>query len=172
MRPLICERKLDGTLHELRAGEMMNAGKQEIPMTLEVVVIPVADVDRSVRFYQRMGWRLDADYEAGPEYRVVQLTPPGSKCSIQFGRGVTSVAPGSAQGMCLVVYDIDRTRVELASVGIDVSDIFHRVYDSGVQEQVDGPDRNSLNYHSFATFSDPDGNVWLLQQVQEHLAGR
>ncbi|MEU0785724.1 VOC family protein [Streptomyces sp. NPDC006173] len=151
---------------------MANAEKQEIRMALEVVVIPVADVDRSVRFYQGMGWRLDADYEAGPEYRIVQLTPPGSKCSIQFGRGVTSVAPGSAQGMYLVVYDIDRTRVQLMRAGIDVSAIFHCVYDSGAQEQVDGPDENNLNYHSFATFSDPDGNVWLLQQVQEHLAGR
>ncbi|MGW3664720.1 VOC family protein [Streptomyces sp. NPDC005141] len=142
-------------------------------MNLEVVVIPVTDVDRALRFYQGLGWRLDADYEASPGgYRIVQLTPPGSGCSIQFGRGVTPVAAGSAQGTFLVVRDIARTRDWLTSKGVEVSEIFHRVYDTGVQEQVEGPDLDSLSYHSFATFNDPDGNGWLLQQVQVREPGR
>lgn len=141
-------------------------------MNLEVVVMPVADVDRALRFYQGLGWRLDADYEAGPEFRIVQLTPPGSGCSIQFGRGVTPAAAGSAQGMYLVVQDLDQTRARLISQGVEVSEIFHRVYDTGAQEQVDGPDPKGLSYGSYATFSDPDGNGWLLQEVRVRLPGR
>ncbi|MFE9628802.1 VOC family protein [Streptomyces sp. NPDC006527] len=141
-------------------------------MNLEVVVMPVADVDRALRFYQGLGWRLDADYEAGPEFRIVQLTPPGSGCSIHFGRGVTPAAPGSAQGMYLVVQDLERTRARLIGQGVEVSEIFHRVYDSGVQEQVAGPDPSGLSYRSYATFSDPDGNGWLLQEVRERQPGR
>lgn len=147
----------------------------EVPtmdMNLEVVVMPVADVDRALRFYQGLGWRLDADYEAGPEFRIVQLTPPGSGCSIHFGRGVTSAAPGSAQGMYLVVQDLDQTRARLMSQGVEVSEIFHRVYDTGAQEQVDGPDLDGRSYNSYATFSDPDGNGWLLQEVRVRLPGR
>ncbi|MER7001138.1 VOC family protein [Streptomyces sp. NPDC000410] len=147
----------------------------EVPamdMNLEVVVMPVADVDRALRFYQGLGWRLDADYEAGPEFRIVQLTPPGSGCSVHFGRGVTPAAAGSAQGMYLVVQDLDQTRARLMSQGVEVSEIFHRVYDTGAQEQVDGPDPNGRSYNSYATFSDPDGNGWLLQEVRVRLPGR
>lgn len=141
-------------------------------MRLEVIVIPVADVDRALRFYQSLGWRLDADYEAGPEFRIVQLTPPGSECSIIFGRGVTHAAPGSAQGLYLVVFDIDRARADLISRGVEVSAVIHHVYDSGVQEQVDGPDPERRSYASYASFSDPDGNGWVLQEVQVRRPGR
>ncbi|MFD3437115.1 VOC family protein [Streptomyces sp. NPDC058685] len=141
-------------------------------MNIEAVMIPVADVDRALSFYQGMGWRLDADFEAGPEFRIVQLTPQGSGCSIQFGRGVTSAAAGSTQGTYLVVKDLERTRARMIGQGVEVSEIFHRVYDTGAQEQVDGPDPHSLSYHSYATFSDPDGNGWLLQEVRERQPGR
>ncbi|MEU3791249.1 VOC family protein [Streptomyces fructofermentans] len=142
-------------------------------MNLEVVTIPVTDVDRAFRFYQSLGWRLDADYEAKPGgYRIVQFTPPGSGCSIQFGREVTPAAAGSAQNTYLVVRDIATTRAWLTSKGVEVSEIFHRVYDTGDQVQVEGPDPHSPSYHSFATFSDPDGNGWLLQQVQVRETGR
>jgi len=143
-----------------------------VNMKIEVLTLPVADVDRALRFYQNLGWRLDADYEAGPTYRIAQLTPPGSECSVQFGRGVTPAAPGSAQGNYLVVTDIERTRADLISKGVEVSNVFHNVYDSGAQERVDGPDSELSSYHSFATFSDPDGNGWTLQQVRERQAGR
>jgi catechol 2,3-dioxygenase-like lactoylglutathione lyase family enzyme len=143
-----------------------------INMSLEVIVIPVADVDRALRFYRSLGWRLDADYEAGPEFRIVQVTPPGSVGSVIFGRGVTPVAPGSAQGLYLVVFDIDRARADLVGRGVDVSEVFHNVYDNGVQEPVDGPDPERRSYASYASFSDPDGNGWLLQEVQVRLPGR
>ncbi|MFD6970513.1 VOC family protein [Streptomyces sp. NPDC059979] len=141
-------------------------------MNLEVVVMPVADVDRALSFYQGLGWRLDADFEAGPEFRIVQLTPPGSGCSIHLGRGITPAAAGSAQGMYLVVQDLAQTRARLVSQGVEVSEIFHRAYGAGGQEQVDGPDPNAGSYNSYATFSDPDGNGWLLQEVRERLPGR
>jgi catechol 2,3-dioxygenase-like lactoylglutathione lyase family enzyme len=141
-------------------------------MKFEVTAIPVADVDRALRFYQNLGWRLDADYEAGPEFRIVQLTPHGSEGSIHFGRGVTPAAPGSAQGLYLVVFDIDRARAELISKGVEVSEVFHHVYDTGVQERVDGPDPERRSYASYASFSDPDGNGWLLQEVQVRQPGR
>ncbi|MGW6904235.1 VOC family protein [Streptomyces sp. NPDC054940] len=143
-----------------------------INMSLEVIVIPVVDVDRALRFYRSLGWRLDADYEAGSEFRIVQVTPPGSVSSVIFGRGVTSVAPGSAQGLYLVVSDIDRARADLVDRGVDVSEVFHNVYDNGVQEPVDGPDPERRSYGSYASFSDPDGNGWLLQEVQVRLPGR
>lgn len=149
------------------------AGKaSSMNMKLEVLTLPVADVDRALHFYQNLGWRLDADYEAGPTYRIAQFTPPGSECSVQFGRGVTAAVPGSAQSNYLVVFDIERTRAELTSKGVEVSNVFHNVYDSGAQERADGADTDLLSYHSFATFSDPDGNGWTLQQVQERQAGR
>jgi catechol 2,3-dioxygenase-like lactoylglutathione lyase family enzyme len=117
---------------------MSDATGELLPMKLEVVVIPVSDVDRSLRFYQGLGWRLDADFEAGPEFRIVQLTPPGSPCSIHIGRGLTPSAPGSALGNYLVVSDIDRTRADLASKGVDLSPVYHNVYDTGTPVQVDG----------------------------------
>ena len=143
-----------------------------LPMKLEVLVIPVSDVDRSLRFYQSLEWRLDADFKAGPEFRIVQLTPPGSPCSIHIGRGLTPTAPGSAQGNYLVVSDIDRTRADLISRGADVTEVYHNVYDSGTEVHVDGHDDNRGSYRSFVSFSDPDGNNWVVQEVSERLPGR
>lgn len=145
---------------------------EELTMKLEVVVIPVTDVDRALRFYQGLGWRLDADYEAGPAFRVVQLTPPGSGCSIHFGRGVTPSAPGSAHDTYLVVSDIERARADLISKGAEVSEVFHNIYDSGAQERVYGPAPGRTSYGTFATFSDPDGNKWILQEITERQPGR
>lgn len=140
-----------------------------IEMKLEVVVIPVSDVDRSKRFYGNLGWRLDADFAVGDAFRIVQFTPPGSACSIHFGKGVTSAAPGSVRGTYLIVSDIGAARAELASRGADVSDVFHR----GVGEAPrSGRDPQGRSYSSFATFSDPDGNSWLLQEIQVRLPGR
>ncbi|MFF3676445.1 VOC family protein [Streptomyces sp. NPDC002120] len=141
-------------------------------MKLEVVVIPVTDVDRALGFYQGLGWRVDADFETGPEFRIVQLTPPGSECSIHIGRGVTPAPAGSVQGTYLVVQDLEKARAELIGQGAEVSGIFHRVYDSGTPEQLDGPAPDGASYGSYATFSDPDGNGWLLQEVRERLPGR
>ena len=143
-----------------------------IQFQLEVVVVPVADVDRSLAFYQRLGWRLDADYEAGPKFRIVQLTPPGSPCSIHIGRGTTAAAPGSAQNLYLVVSDLNEACADLISRGVEVSDIFHHVYDAGIQERVPGPAPDRRSYASFALFEDPDGNSWLLQEVQARQPGR
>ncbi|MFF2996621.1 VOC family protein [Streptomyces sp. NPDC057950] len=140
--------------------------------SLEVVVLPVADVDRSLNFYQSLGWRLDADYEAGPQFRIVQLTPPGSPCSVHIGRGTTPSPPGSAHNHYLVVPDLDEARIDLISRGADVSEIFHHVYDAGFQERVPGPAPDRRSYASFTTFSDPDGNTWLLQEVQVRQPGR
>src|SRR5262249_4764465 len=136
----------------------------------EVVVIPVSDVDRAKRFYTNLGWRLDADFVRGNEFRVVQLTPPGSQCSVHFGRGVTSAVPGSAQGLYLIVSDVEATRAELVARGVDVSDPYHRTAVGG--DRVNGVDPGRRSYNSFATFSDPDGNSWLLQEVTARLPGR
>jgi catechol 2,3-dioxygenase-like lactoylglutathione lyase family enzyme len=143
---------------------------QAVDLKLEVVVIPVADVDRAKRFYGSLGWRLDADFAKGDVFRVVQFTPPGSPCSIHFGKGVTSAAPGSAQGLYLVASDITAARAELASRGVDVSEVFHRG-DVG-EGPINGPDPERRSYSSFATFSDPDGNRWLLQEITVRLPGR
>ncbi|XVQ06936.1 VOC family protein [Spirillospora sp. CA-255316] len=143
---------------------------------LEVVVLPVADVDRAKNFYKALGWREDADVADGDAFRVVQLTPPGSACSIIFGTGVTSAAPGSAQGLHLVVSDIEAARAELADHGAEMSEVFHDTggvfHHAGTRERVSGlaPDRAS--YGSFASFSDPDGNGWFLQEVTTRLPGR
>jgi catechol 2,3-dioxygenase-like lactoylglutathione lyase family enzyme len=138
-------------------------------MKLEVVVIPVADVDRAKRFYGQLGWRLDADFVRGTGFRVVQFTPPGSPCSIHFGTEVTSAVPGSAQVLYLVVSDIEAARAELVERGVDVSEVFHR---AGSDGHVSGPDPARRSYGSFASFSDPDGNAWLLQEVTARLPGR
>ncbi|WP_042875704.1 VOC family protein [Cupriavidus necator] len=138
-------------------------------MKLEVVVIPVSDVDRAKRFYGRLGWKLDADFPKGDAFRVLQFTPPGSSGSIHFGTGITSAVPGSAQGLYLVVSDIEAARAELVDRGVDVSEVFHRSVGEPPQ---DGPHPQRQTYSSYATFSDPDGNSWLLQEVTARLPGR
>jgi catechol 2,3-dioxygenase-like lactoylglutathione lyase family enzyme len=145
-------------------------------MKLEVVVIPVSDVDRAKDFYVGLGWRLDAEFAAGESFRVVQLTPPGSPCSIIFGRAVTSAAPGSAQGLHLIVSDVEAARAELDGRGAAVSEVFHDAggvfHHAGSTERVSGPDPERRSYCSFASFEDPDGNGWLLQEVTTRLPGR
>jgi catechol 2,3-dioxygenase-like lactoylglutathione lyase family enzyme len=141
-----------------------------LDMKLEVVVIPVADVDRAKRFYGGLGWRLDGDFVVGDAFRGVQFTPPGSSCSIHFGIAVTSAAPGSARNLYLVVSDIEAARAELVARGADVSEVFHRAGPG--KPPVSGPHPQRGSYASFATFSDPDGNEWLLQEVTARLPGR
>jgi len=143
-------------------------GAEMVDMKLEVVVIPVSDVDRAKRFYGGLGWRLDADLVLGPDRRVVQLTPPGSDCSIHFGRGITKAAPGSAQGMILVVYDMRSARAELVGHGVDVNGPFH----FGASGPVPGADPEGRSYATRASFNDPDGNGWVLQEIKTRLPGR
>ena len=144
-------------------------------LKLEVVVIPVSDADRSKAFYERLGWRVDADFADDAGFRIVQITPPGSPCSIQFGTKVASAAPGSAEGLYLVVSDLQAARDELVARGAQVSEIFHeqalgdRFNPAG---RLDGPAPDRATYGSFATFSDPDGNGWLLQEITVRLPGR
>ena len=150
-------------------------------LKLEVIVLPVSDPDRSKRFYERLGWRLDADYDNGNDFRVIQFTPPGSACSVIFGKNVTEAAPGSAQGLYLVVSSVAAARKELQDRLVEVSDIFHDgsgVY-SGPDEpylfgrlRVSGEDPEHRSYRSFASFRDPDGNGWLLQEITSRLPGR
>ncbi len=150
---------------------------QNVDLKFEVVVIPVADADRAKEFYRSLGWRLDADFAFDNGFRVVQFTPPGSGCSVQFGANITSAAPGSAQGLYLIVSDVDAARDDLAARGADVSEVFH-AGTPGAQFQPDGNGRVSgpapdhATYGSFATFRDPDGNGWLLQEVTTRLPGR
>jgi catechol 2,3-dioxygenase-like lactoylglutathione lyase family enzyme len=143
---------------------------------LEVVVVPVSDVDRAKRFYETLGWRLDADLAVDDGYRVVQLTPPGSGCSIIFGQGLTSALPGSFEGLHLAVYDIDEARADLVGRGVDVSEPFHDVtgifHHAGTEGRLSGPAPGHADYGSFAAFSDPDGNDWLLQEIKTRLPGR
>jgi catechol 2,3-dioxygenase-like lactoylglutathione lyase family enzyme len=145
-------------------------------MRLEIVVLPVSDLDRAKQFYVGLGWRLDADFVVDDDFRVVQLTPPGSPCSIIFGTGVTDAAPGSAGGLYLVVDDIEAARAELVGHGAQVSDVFHDAdgvfHHAGTTARVPGPDPERRSYCSFASFSDPDGNGWLLQEVTTRLPGR
>jgi len=147
---------------------------------LEIVVIPVSDVDRAKEFYTKLGWRLDADFAHEDDFRVVQLTPPGSGCSVIFGKNVTAAAPGSAQGLYLIVSDIAAARAELLGRGVEVSEVFHSdgVYTGTDQpylfgrRRVNGPDPEHRSYRSFASFSDPDGNGWLFQEITTRLPGR
>ncbi len=143
---------------------------------LEVVVVPVSDVDRAKHFYEGLGWRLDADLTVDDGYRVVQLTPPGSACSIIFGKGVTAAPPGSSEGLQLTVYDIDQARADLIGRGVDVSEPFHDVtgifHHAGSDGRVSGPAPAHADYGSFVAFSDPDGNGWLLQEIRTRLPGR
>ncbi|MFE5036931.1 VOC family protein [Streptomyces sp. NPDC056683] len=145
-------------------------------MKLEVVVIPVADVDKAKSFYEGLGWRPDGDFVVDEGFRVVQFTPPGSLCSVIFGTGVSSAEPGSAQGLYLVVSDIDEARAELLDRGADVSEVFHDVsgvFDRpGTEGRVSGPDPERRSYLSFASFSDPDGNGWVLQEITKRFPGR
>jgi catechol 2,3-dioxygenase-like lactoylglutathione lyase family enzyme len=164
--------------NEVRSDAMIVA---RIDMKLEVIVIPVSNVDRAKEFYGRLGWRLDADYDSGNDFRVIQFTPPGSGCSVIFGKNVTAAPPGSAQGLYLIVSDIGAAREELVAHGVDVSEVFHDaggVY-AGSDEpylfgrlRVRGPDPENRSYRSFVSFSDPDGNGWLLQEIKERLPGR
>jgi catechol 2,3-dioxygenase-like lactoylglutathione lyase family enzyme len=159
----------------------VEAGAAQLDMKFEIVVIPVSDIDRAKEFYARLGWRLDADYDNGKDFRVIQFTPPGSGCSIIFGRNVTAAAPGSAQGLYLIVADVKTARAELLRRGVNVSEVFHGAGDvyAGPDEpylfgriRVNGPDPERRSYRSFASFSDPDGNGWLLQEIVMRLPGR
>ena len=147
-----------------------------VDQKLEVVVVPVSDVDRAKRFYTSLGWRLDADFAAGDVWRLVQMTPSGSACSVMFGKGFTTAVPGSAQGTFLIVDDVASARAALAGMGADVSEVFHFEGDllqvGGTKGRLPGPDPQGRSYLSFASFSDPDGNSWLLQEVKTRLPGR
>jgi catechol 2,3-dioxygenase-like lactoylglutathione lyase family enzyme len=160
--------------------ETQDAKAKPADMKLEVIVIPVADVDRAKAFYQKLGWRLDADYDSGKNFRVTQLTPPGSSASIIFGENVTAAAPGSAQGLYLIVSDIEKSRAELLGLGVEVSEVFHGGSEfAGTDEpflfgskRVNGEDPEHRSYRSFASFHDPDGNGWLFQEITTRLPGR
>jgi catechol 2,3-dioxygenase-like lactoylglutathione lyase family enzyme len=146
-----------------------------VELKLEVVILPVADVDRAKRFYEGLGWRLDADFKAGDNWRVVQLTPPGSPASVIFGKGITTAAPGAVQGTFLIVEDVAAARADLKARGADITDVFH--FDGGLNVVLKdgrrpGPDPQGRSYSSWASFSDPDGNSWLLQEIKTRLPGR
>ena len=166
------------SMTETRSDASATADEKRVDLKLEVVVLPVSDVDRAKEFYGRLGWRLDADFAFDNAFRVVQFTPPGSGCSIQFGSKITSATPGSAQGIYLIVTDVQAARDELASHGVDVSDVFHpetpgaQFHTDDRSGRVTGPAPDHASYSSFATFSDPDGNGWLLQEITTRLPGR
>jgi catechol 2,3-dioxygenase-like lactoylglutathione lyase family enzyme len=166
------------TLRAFPSSDPISGAKAErVDMKFEVAVIPVADVDRSKEFYSKLGWRLDADFPFNNGFRVVQFTPPGSGCSVQFGAKITSAPPGSAKGLYLIVSDVEAARKDLVARGIEVSEVFHSGT-PGAQFQIDGNGRVSgpapehATYGSFATFRDPDGNGWLFQEVTNRLPGR
>ncbi len=170
------------TTNEARSETAIETPKaQSVDMKLEIVVIPVSDVDRAKRFYGDLGWRLDADFAVGDEFRVIQFTPPGSPASVIFGKNVTAAVPGSAQGLYLVVSDIEAARDDLLRRGVEIGEVFHGgdgVY-AGTDEpylfgrvRVSGPDPDHGSYRSFASFSDPDGNGWLFQEITTRLPGR
>ena len=155
--------------------------KTAVDMKLEIVVLGVSDVDRAKAFYENLGWRLDADFAHGDDWRVIQFTPPGSGCSVIFGKNVTAAAPGSAQGLYLIVSDIEAARDELLHRGVEVSEVFHDatgVYDGPDEpylfgrRRVSGADPEHRSYRSYASFRDPDGNGWLFQEVTTRLPGR
>jgi catechol 2,3-dioxygenase-like lactoylglutathione lyase family enzyme len=170
------------TLSAIRNNEStMNANAARVDMKLEVVIIPVSDVDRAKEFYARLGWRLDGDFAAGDDWRAVQFTPPGSGCSLILGKNVTPAAPGSAQGLYLIVSDIETARKDLLGRGVKASEVFHgggSVYAGPDQPylfgrlRVIGADPEHRSYQSHVSFSDPDGNGWLLQEVTTRLPGR
>jgi catechol 2,3-dioxygenase-like lactoylglutathione lyase family enzyme len=157
-----------------------NASAAKADMKLEIVVLPVSDVGRAKEFYAKLGWRLDADFDNGKDFRIIQFTPPGSGCSVIFGKNLTPAAPGSAQGLYLIVSDIQASRKTLLDLGVRVTEVFHSegVY-AGTDEpylfgrvRVSGPDPQHQSYRSFASFRDPDGNGWLFQEITTRLPGR
>ena len=151
------------------------ATAEAVDLKVEVIPLPVSDVDRAKRFYEGLGWRVDADFAAGDEWRLVQLTPPGSPCSVMLGKGFTTAVPGSLQGTFLVVDDLEAARAELVRHGVDVSDVFHfenNLLRATTKGRTPGRDPENRSYFSFASFSDPDGNSWLLQEVTARLPGR
>jgi catechol 2,3-dioxygenase-like lactoylglutathione lyase family enzyme len=158
------------------AAQIPTAAKADLKF--EVVVIPVSDVDRAKHFYESLAWRLDADFAFDNGFRVVQFTPPGSGCSVQFGTNITSAAPGSAQGLYLIVSDIEAARDELVARGAGISEVFHaatpgaQFQREGTRGRVSGPAPDHASYRTFATFSDPDDNRWLLQEIRTRLPGR
>jgi catechol 2,3-dioxygenase-like lactoylglutathione lyase family enzyme len=151
---------------------------KNVDLKIEAIVIPVSDVDRAKEFYGNLGWRLDADFAFDNGFRVVQFTPPGSGCSVQFGTNITSAAPGSAQGIYLIVSDIEAARGQLAARGAEISEVFHpatpgaQFQPDGTSGLVSGPAPDHASYSSFARFRDPDGNLWLLQEITTRLPGR
>ncbi len=153
-----------------------NTAKTTVDMKLEVVVLPVADVDRAKDFYTALGWRLDADFGTGPDFRVVQVTPPGSEASVIFGKGITAGEPGSVEDLQLTVFDIDEARDALAARGVDVSDVYHDAggvfHHAGTEARVSGPAEGHADYGSYVSFRDPDGNGWVLQEIKVRLPGR
>jgi catechol 2,3-dioxygenase-like lactoylglutathione lyase family enzyme len=164
--------------NEVQSSDAMSVAKTDVKF--EIVVIPVSDVDRAKEFYAKLGWRLDADY-ATDNFRVIQFTPPGSGCSVIFGKNVTVAAPGSAQGLYLIVSNIAAAREELLGHGIKISEVFHGAGDVYVgpdepylfgRLRVNGPDPEHRSYRSFASFNDPDGNGWLFQEITTRLPGR
>lgn len=170
-----------GTNAVLSNDATSDASVARVDMKFEIVVIPVSDVDRAKEFYARLGWRLDADYDNGSDFRVIQFTPPGSGCSVIFGKNVTGAAPGSAQGLYLIVSDIAAARAELVALGVDATEVFHDaggVYSGPDQpylfgrRRVSGADPDHRSYRSFLSFSDPDGNGWLMQEITTRLPGR
>jgi catechol 2,3-dioxygenase-like lactoylglutathione lyase family enzyme len=171
--------ELDMSSTQVRSETAIETPKaRRVDMKLEVVVIPVSDVDHAKRFYGDLGWRLDADFVVGDTFRVVQFTPPGSGCSVQFGTKITSAAPGSAQGLYLIVSNIEAARDELAARGVEVSEVFYpgtpgaQFQSDDTNGRVNGPAPDHASYSSFVTFSDPDGNGWLLQEITTRLPGR
>jgi catechol 2,3-dioxygenase-like lactoylglutathione lyase family enzyme len=169
---------MSGTARTINEQAPQTVSAEAVELKLEVVIIPVSDVDRAKRFYESLGWRLDADFVFANGFRVVQFTPPGSGCSIQFGSKITSAAPGSAQDLYLVVADIDAARKDLVAKGANVSEVFHptapgaQFKPGDASSRAGGPAPEGASYRSFATFSDPDGNGWLLQEIKTRLPGR
>jgi catechol 2,3-dioxygenase-like lactoylglutathione lyase family enzyme len=166
--------------NETGGNDAKHASAAKVDMKFEIVVVPVSDVDRAKAFYAKLGWRLDADYDNGKDFRILQFTPTGSGCSVIFGKNVTAAAPGSAQGLYLIVSDIAGARKALLDRGVQVSEVFHNegVY-AGTDEaylfgrqRVSGPDPEHRSYRSFASFRDPDGNGWLCQEITTRLPGR
>lgn len=169
--PALTTKELDISTTQVRSESFADTLRaRTLEMKLEVVVIPVSDVERAKRFYESLGWRLDGDFLVGEGFRGIQFTPPGSACSIHFGKGLTSAAPGSARNMYLVVSDVEAARAELIERGVDVSEVFHRAGPG--KPAINGRDPARHSYASFASFSDPDGNTWLLQEVTMRLPGR
>jgi len=167
--------------YEAQTDTASEASVPTVDMKFEIVVIPVSDIDRAKAFYASLGWRLDADYDNGSDFRVIQFTPPGSGCSVIFGRNVTGAAPGTAQGLYLIVSDIEAARGNLIRRGVEISEVFHGAGDAyaGPDEpylfgriRVNGPDPEHRSYRSFASFKDPDGNGWLFQEITARLPGR